>query len=279
MRETQTQVRRRPAAPDQQLTAAFSSAAVAAADIIGSSASDSGTTATSAAAASGGSDISDHAFTAPDGTTFDPGSDGYDSVSPLFGDAPLLRIGGGMLDLGSGPYSLVSQDLEVYDGSGAGATDVGSVDTGINVSNVLGIESAQFTVSGAHGSSEAISSALSNAGFSGNDDVSQTDLASALTSIDLNGDDVGKDDVVHALANSDLTDDQLSDLGISTGLFGGFDPDNVADGVTFDPSQVASDLNSSDTLSDLPANESTYSLTNLTSGFIGDLLGGDIYNV
>jgi hypothetical protein len=172
--------------------------------------------------------------------------------------------------------------LEVYDGSGAGATDVGSVETGINVSNVLGIESAQFTVSGTYGSSGAISSAQSSDALSGNDDVSPSDLASVLTGLDVNGGDVTEDDVVDALANSDLSDDQLSDLGITPKLLGSggdFDPDNVANGVTFDTSQIASDLNSSDTLSELPANESTYSLTNLTSGFMGDLLGGDIYNV
>jgi hypothetical protein len=223
---------------------------------------------------------SEHAFTISDGTTFDPGSDGYDTVSPLFGVAPLLQIGGGHLGTANAGENLSTQELEVYDGGGAGATDIGSVTTGVETSNVLGIESAQFTVNEAHGSAEAISSALSSDAFSGNDDVSQSDLASALSNgLSLTG-DVKVGDIATALGYSDLTDEQLSDLGISSNGFGeySFNPGDVADGITFDPSQVASDLNSSDIFSDLQT-DSTYSITNLTSGVMGDLLGGNIYNV
>jgi uncharacterized protein YjiS (DUF1127 family) len=224
-----------------------------------------GVDASSAGGSGSAGGASEHAFTISDGMTFDPGSDGYDPVSPtLFGVAPLLKLGGANSEL-IGQLPNATQDLEVY-GNGAEAADIGSVDTQVTTANILGIEAAQFTVSGAHGSAAAISSALSSAAFSGNADVTQTDLASALTGVDLNGGDVTEDDVINALLNSDLSDDQLRDLGLNA-VLPIFNPDDVASGITFDPSQVASDLNSSDTLSELPADESTYSITNLGSGF------------
>jgi hypothetical protein len=86
-----------------------------------------------------GTDLSDHAFTIGD-TSFDPGSDGFDSVTPLFGIAPLLEIGGAQVgDL----LTLAEQDLDVYNADG---DEVGSVETTVNTSNILGIETTQLTV-------------------------------------------------------------------------------------------------------------------------------------
>jgi hypothetical protein len=50
----------------------------------------------------------EHAFTIGD-TTLDPGSDGFDSLYPVFGIAPLLQFGGGDL----GIYDLATQPLTV----------------------------------------------------------------------------------------------------------------------------------------------------------------------
>jgi hypothetical protein len=84
-------------------------------------------------------DISANAFTV-DGLTFDPGSDGYTAVSPVFENAPLLATGG-LTFIG---IPLATQSLEVYDSSG---NEVGTVTTGVNDANLLGfIDSAQFTI-------------------------------------------------------------------------------------------------------------------------------------
>lgn len=93
------------------------------------------------AATSGNAALSDNAFTIG-GTTFDPGSDGFstDASYPLFGIAPLLQIAG-VNALGA---FLPTQDgISVYDDSGAA---LGTVSFGENMSNILGIETTQFTV-------------------------------------------------------------------------------------------------------------------------------------
>jgi hypothetical protein len=92
------------------------------------------------AATSSNASLSDNAFTI-DGTTFDPGSAGFTPINdPLFAIAPLLEIGGGL----NAGFPLVTQDgVEVYHSG----TDLGSVDFGENVSNILGfIDTTQFTV-------------------------------------------------------------------------------------------------------------------------------------
>src|SRR5699024_1318390 len=87
-------------------------------------------------------DIGDYAFTLG-GTTFDPGEDGFTPVSPMIGLAPLLQIGGGVVKGGGLATYQATQDLDVYGDNG---TDLGSVHTGLNTQNLLGIESTQFTV-------------------------------------------------------------------------------------------------------------------------------------
>jgi hypothetical protein len=70
-----------------------------------------------------------------DGTTFDPGSDGFNTFTPLFGIAPLLEIGGDQIASFRGPALLAEQSgVEVYDSNG---TDLGSVDFGENLSNIF----------------------------------------------------------------------------------------------------------------------------------------------
>jgi hypothetical protein len=223
----------------------------------------------------GAADISDNAFTGPDGFTFDPGSDGYENLSPIFTNAPLLQLGGGEVN----QLPLVTQSFDVYDGSGDDA-NVGTVDTAANASNLLGLESAQFTVTDDHATADAIQSALSSAGLSDDSFTggSLSDVAKALADnsgtagvggTDALGDDVSKEAVTNTLS-----------------LAGGPGGIGLADGTS--ASDIASALNSAD--NPLPDEGTVYSITNLTNGFDGetdfghknfitDLLGGDIYNV
>jgi hypothetical protein len=92
----------------------------------------------------GAGDASDNAFTLGD-TTFDPGSDGFAEANELFGVAPLLDLGGGTAALSGFSLPLYKTDLDVYDSDGA---DVGSVHTSLNTSDILGIHSTQFTITG-----------------------------------------------------------------------------------------------------------------------------------
>lgn len=89
----------------------------------------------------GAAGLGENAFTLG-GVTFDPGTDGFSGVTPLFSVAPLLAIGGGSL----AGVALAPQDLDVY---GSDGNLLGSVDTAVNVSNLFGmIETTQFTVTG-----------------------------------------------------------------------------------------------------------------------------------
>lgn len=93
------------------------------------------------AATSANADLSDNAFTLG-GTIFDPGDDGFstDNTYPLFGIAPLLEISG-VNALGT--FLPTQAGVDVYDSSGAA---LGTVSLGENMSNILGIETSQFTV-------------------------------------------------------------------------------------------------------------------------------------
>jgi hypothetical protein len=105
----------------------------------------------------GDSSIGADAFTIG-GTTFDPqlaaGGEGFDLVPQLSAAPPFLQIGGGSLSLSPGDsLPLASQDFNVYDGSGAGATEVGSIDTTESVTNLLGLTNTEFVVDSATGTS------------------------------------------------------------------------------------------------------------------------------
>lgn len=100
------------------------------------------------AATSSAADLSDNAFTIG-ATTFDPGADGFstDNTYSLFSIAPLLEITGANA-LG---ISFITQSgVEAYDSSGV---SLGTVDLGENMSNILGIDTTQFTVSNADAAS------------------------------------------------------------------------------------------------------------------------------
>jgi len=90
-------------------------------------------------------------------TTFDPtlasGAEGFTSVSPLIGAPPLLEIGGGTVTLGSATLGLAGQDFNIYDGTGASATDIGSISTNEDITNLLGLTNTEFTVTDVTGTS------------------------------------------------------------------------------------------------------------------------------
>jgi hypothetical protein len=85
------------------------------------------------------------------GTTFDPtltagGAEGFTPVDQLIGAPPLLEIGGGTPDIGGTTLGLATQDFNVFDGTGASATEVGSITANEDVTDLLGLTNTEFTV-------------------------------------------------------------------------------------------------------------------------------------
>jgi hypothetical protein len=101
----------------------------------------------------GDASIGADAFTI-DGTTFDPqlaaGGEGFDPVFQLVGAPPLLNLGGATIF--GGLLSLAPQQFEVYDGT----TDLGSIATSENVSDILGLTNTSFTVTDVTPLSDAV---------------------------------------------------------------------------------------------------------------------------
>src|SRR3984957_5014279 len=88
------------------------------------------------------------------GFTLDPqlaaGGEGFDTVAPLATVAPLLEIGGGSLgDPSNAGNDIATQSFDVYSGSGSSATDIGTITTGEDVTNLLGFPNTQLGVTGA----------------------------------------------------------------------------------------------------------------------------------
>src|SRR5277367_5950962 len=85
------------------------------------------------------------------GTTFDPtltagGAEGFTPVDQLVGAPPLLEIGGGTPDIFNTTLGLAPQDFNIYDGTGASASEVGSITANEDVTNLLGLTNTEFTV-------------------------------------------------------------------------------------------------------------------------------------
>jgi hypothetical protein len=116
----------------------------------------------------GDSNIGADAFTVG-GFTLDPtlaaGGEGFDGVVPLSSLPPLLEIGGSSLgnpaDAGN---DFASQSFDVYSGSGSTATDVGSITTGEDVTDLLGFTNTQLIVTGATVSGDGTASDLPTVG-------------------------------------------------------------------------------------------------------------------
>ena len=83
-------------------------------------------------------------------TTFDPtltgGAEGFTPVDQLIGAPPLLEIGGGTPNLFGDTLGLAPQDFNIYDGTGASATEVGSITANEDVTDLLGLTNTEFTV-------------------------------------------------------------------------------------------------------------------------------------
>ena len=98
------------------------------------------------------------------GFTLDPtlaaGGEGFDPVALLTASPPVLDIGGGFL-LNS-PFA--TQNFDVFSGTGSGATDVGTINTGETVTNLLGLTNTELTVESATAASGADASDLPTVG-------------------------------------------------------------------------------------------------------------------
>jgi hypothetical protein len=102
-------------------------------------------------------------------TTFDPtltagGAEGFTPVDQLVGAPPLLEIGGGTPNLFGATLGLAPQDFNIYDGTGASATEVGSITANEDVTDLLGLTNTEFTVTAATAASGADASDLPTAG-------------------------------------------------------------------------------------------------------------------
>lgn len=118
----------------------------------------------------GDSNLSDDAFSLG-GYIFDPtlgltGSEaGFNIVPSLLGLGPLLSLGGASVGIGGGtPLDFAPQVFTVYDDSGAGLTDLGSITTGVNVSELLGMANTEFTVASVAAADGVDASLLPEAG-------------------------------------------------------------------------------------------------------------------
>jgi hypothetical protein len=165
-------------------------------------------------------------------TTFDPtltagGAEGFTPVGPLIGAPPLLEIGGGTPDIGGTTLGLAPQDFNIYDGTGASATEVGSVSTDEDITNLLGLTNTEFTVQTVTGTSSDLPSVGSvydvfNLG-SGIENV-----YTAIPGVDGAADTV-TDTLVTPFGNIDLDS-----------LFGGIDAVSALDpGAAFDAATTA----------------------------------------
>lgn len=81
------------------------------------------------------------------GFTLDPtlaaGGEGFDTITPLATAAPLLEIGGSSLGDPASGGSLSNQAFEVFNSSG---TEIGTIKTGVDVTNLLGLTNTQLVV-------------------------------------------------------------------------------------------------------------------------------------
>jgi hypothetical protein len=78
------------------------------------------------------------------------GAEGFDPVSQLATSPPLLELGGSSLGNPDNPGNdFATQTFDVYSGSGSSATEVGTITTGEDVTQLLGFTNTQLIVTGA----------------------------------------------------------------------------------------------------------------------------------
>ena len=170
----------------------------------------------------GDSGIGADAFSIGD-TTFDPtltagGVEGFTPVDQLFATPPLLELGGGALNIpavdGGGSIPFATQDFNVFDGTGASATEVGSITGNEDVTNLLGLTNTEFTVASVTPDADASASDLPTVG-------------SVFDAFNLGG---GIENVYTAIPGVDGAADTITDTLVTplgnldlSSLFGGID--------------------------------------------------------
>ncbi|MGB6513264.1 MAG: hypothetical protein WBF57_09785, partial [Mycobacterium sp.] len=153
------------------------------------------------------------------GFTFDPtltagGTEGFIPVDQLAAVPPLLELGGGTATIFGISLPLATQDFNVFDGTGASATEVGSITGNEDVTNLLGLTNTEFTVASATPDADASASDLPTVGsvfdsFNLGDGIEN--VYTAIPGVDGAADTV-TDTLVTPLGNIDLDP-----------LFGGID--------------------------------------------------------
>jgi hypothetical protein len=189
------------------------------------------------------------------GFTLDPqlaaGGEGFDGVVPLANTPPLLEIGGsGLGDRTIAGDNFATQSFDVYSGSGSSATDVGSITTGEDVTNLLGFTNTQLIVTGATVSGDGSASDLPTVGsvydafnFGGGvenvytatpgADGTVTDtLVTPFGNINLDSLFGGVDAAAPLQPGEEFTGLEAGDSGIGADAF-------TIDGTTFDPQLAA----------------------------------------
>jgi hypothetical protein len=168
-------------------------------------------------------------------TTFDPtlagGAEGFTPVDQLIGAPPLLEIGGGTPNILGTTLGLAPQDFNIYDGTGASATEVGSITANEDITNLLGLTNTEFTVTTVTPDADASASDLPTVG-------------SVFDAFNL-GD--GIENVYTAIPGVDgaagtVTDTLVTPLGNLNldSLFGGIDAASALDpGAAFDAATAA----------------------------------------
>jgi hypothetical protein len=105
-------------------------------------------------------------------------------VGSLTGIAPLLQIYAGSVSFIDVPPGVT----QTFDVSDAGGADLGTAYASVFGSDILGIDSAQFTVQSLGPSVDAVEAALTDSGIDfSNADFTASDLATALTGFNPTG--------------------------------------------------------------------------------------------
>jgi hypothetical protein len=98
------------------------------------------------------------------GFTFDPtlaaGGEGFDTIPALTASPPLLDIGGGTLQ----GLFFDTQNLDVYTGTGSAATEVGTINAGENVTDLLGFINTELVVQSASPTGDGTAAELPTVG-------------------------------------------------------------------------------------------------------------------
>jgi hypothetical protein len=175
------------------------------------------------------------------GFTFDPqttsasGADveGFTAVHQLVEVPPLLDIGGGTAVLfGTIQVHLAPQDFNVFDGTGASATEVGSITGNEDVTQLLGLTNTEFTVANVTPDADAGTSA---------------DLPTVGSVFDAFNLGNGIENVYTAIPGVDGAPDTVTDTLVTPlgnlnldSLFGGIDAAAMLDpGAAFDAATTA----------------------------------------